>query len=192
MNTELDNIFILQAIIKGSKKAHQSLNSSVTIPMMMVRPEVCRSILHTLELEAAYLLCTLPWVAEMIRHLYDYHWQFYVAFDARIWCFSSIPTRNITCFWFGQTWNSPELSNLKILTRTLIPQLWFFPGLAISIFLSEEECTVSLLYILLHWAQWGQGLLANYSVTAHLLLLAQERKTTYLDSLLFVFLTLCG
>ena len=137
MNTELDNIFILQAIIKGSKKAHQSLNSTVTIPMMMVCPEVCRSILHVLELEAAYLLCTLPWVAEMIRHLYDYHWQFYVAFDARIWCFSSIPTRNITCFWFGQKWNSPELPNLKILTTTL----------AISISLSEEEPAISLLYI---------------------------------------------
>lgn len=146
MNTELDNIFILQAIIKGSKKAHQSLNSSVTIPMMMVRPEVCRSILHTLELEAAYLLCTLPWVAEMIRHLYDYHWQFYVAFDARIWCFSSIPTRNITCFWFGQTWNSPELSNLKILTRTLIPQLWFF---LVWPFLSSflKRSALSLCYI---------------------------------------------
>lgn len=72
--------------------------------------------------------------------------------------------------------------------------MWFsffvfcFFLLLLSAFLSEKEPTASLLYIVLHQPHGGREfLLRTYSSIAHLMLFAQERRTTYLDSFFFFF-----
>lgn len=93
-------------------------------------------------------------------------------------------------FVFEQKCNSPKICNLKILTTALITL-----SSAVSAFLSEEEPTAPVFpfsnilpYILPHGPQWGHRILSNYSRIAHLMLFAQERGTTYLDSLVLYFL----
>lgn len=158
---------------------------------MIACPEVCRSILHFLELEAACLLYALPWVAEMIRHLYDYHWRFYVVFVARTWCFSSIPTRHITCFWFGQKWNSPEISNLKILTTTLIPRLWFFLVLPfLSSFLKRSPQPLCYIFFSTECSGGRDFLLIILSQPISCSLPKKEKLLIW-TVFFFAFLTLC-